>query len=131
MGEPTTTGRPWRRPWTLGAVEAECAVDPYTHVLLVRPEASATAARELERRLLGLRLAGRFTLIVHIVSGEHLSRATLDGLVRARRKLEARNGRLVVDADQPEVRQALACAGLELIDLEPSLAAPTEPRCKP
>ena len=44
------------------------------------------------------------------------SRPLLDGLVRVRHKLEARDGRLIVDADQPEIRQALVHANLELVD---------------
>jgi hypothetical protein len=39
-------------------------------------------------------------------------------LMRCERKLASRSGRLVVTADRPPVRRALARAGLEVVDAD-------------
>jgi anti-anti-sigma regulatory factor len=102
------------RGWSLGPVLAEREVDPRTYVLVVRPDAGPAAALELRRRLLGLMLAGHTTLLVDLDGAERATDAVLSALMQARRKLAARDGRLIVAASQPTLRTALAGLGFEL-----------------
>jgi anti-anti-sigma regulatory factor len=100
--------------WTLGAVLEEHPVDELTQLLVVRPDAPESACRDLERRLLGHRLAGRTTVLVDLAGAERLSGAMIASLRRSQLKLGSRNGRLVVSAERPELARALEAAGLEV-----------------
>jgi hypothetical protein len=110
------------RDWTLGAVVAEQQVDERTHLLVVRPHASITACRDLERRLLGLFLAGNTTLIVNLLAGSDPSGAMRTTLLRSHRKISHRNGRLLVTVEDPNLGRRLEAAGLDLADLDPGEA---------
>lgn len=102
--------------WTIGPVLAEVRVDPHTHVIVARPDLPQDMARKLERRLLQLRMAGATTVAVDLSGHARVSGALLAALLRARRMLESRNGRLVVNASDAESARVLSAAGLETIE---------------
>jgi len=104
------------REWSLGAVLAEREIDERTYVLVVRADAGLGASLALARRLLGLRLAGITTIVVDLGEADHVTDAVLAALMRCRRKLVDRDGRLVVSAERPTVRQALVRSGLEVAE---------------
>jgi len=112
------------REWSLGAVLAETAVDPFTHLLVVRPEISPSMGRDLERRLLGHRLAGCTSLIVVVAGRDRISGALISALRRAQRKIGSRNGRLSVTAETSESRRVLECAGFDVIDIDGDMPLP-------
>lgn len=116
------------REWSLGAVLAETAVDPSTHLLVVRPAISPSTGRELERRLLGHRLAGCTSLIVVVAGRDRISGALISALRRAQRKIGSRNGRLSVTAETSESRRVLECASLDVIDIDGDMPLPERPR---
>ena len=98
--------------WSLGAVLAEREIDKRTWLVVIRADAGLGAALALGRRLLGLRLAGYTTIVVDLRNGEHVAGAVLAVLLQSRRKLDQRDGRLVVSAENPGARSMLARAGL-------------------
>ena len=106
------------RQWSLGVVLAETAVDPFTDLLVVRPEISPSMGRDLERRLLGYRLAGCTSVIGVVAGRDRISGAVISALRRAQRKVGSRNGRLSVTAETVESRRVLECAGFDVIDLD-------------
>jgi hypothetical protein len=106
------------RDWTLGAVVAEQQVDERTHLLVVRPDASVTACRELERKLIGLRLAGNTTLIVNLLAGGDPCGAMMTTLLRGHRRISSRNGRLLITVEDADVGRRLELAGIELVALD-------------
>jgi len=71
----------------------------------------------LARRLLGLRLAGFTTIVVDLGDAERITDVVLAALMRCRRKLAVRDGRMVVAAERPAVRRAVARAALEVADV--------------
>jgi anti-anti-sigma regulatory factor len=95
---------------------AEREIDDRTRLLVVRADAGLGASLALGRRLLGLRLAGVTTIVVDLGEADHVTDAMLAALMRCRRKLAARDGRLVVSAERPTVRQALERTGLEVAE---------------
>lgn len=105
------------REWSLGAVLAEREVGEHTWLLVVRADAGLGASLALARRLLGLRLAGYTTIVVDLGDADRVADAMLAALMRCRRKLALRDGRMVVAAERPAVRQAVARAGLEVADV--------------
>jgi anti-anti-sigma regulatory factor len=110
------TAHPVARHWSLGAVLAERTIDPRTYLLVVRTDAGLAAALDLRRRLLGLQLAGHTTLLVDLEGGHPVSGAILGALMRARRQLAVRDGRLIVASEDAAVRAAVEQVGLELVD---------------
>ena len=105
--------------WSLGAVLAECEIDERTCLLRIRADVALGPSLAFERRVLGLRLVGFTTIVVDVGDGGHVTDVILAALMRCRRKLAARDGRLVVMAARPAVRRALVRAGLEVAeDLE-------------
>ena len=104
------------REWSLGAVRAEGEIDQHTWLMAVRADAGLGASFELGQRLLGLRLAGYTTIVVDLGDADRVTDAVVAALMRGRRKLAARDGRLVVAAERPAVQLALAHAGLESAD---------------
>ena len=104
------------REWSLGAVLAECDIDKQTWLMAVRADAGLGASFALARRLLGLRLAGYTTIIVDLGNADRVTAAVVAALMQCRRKLAARDGRLVVAAGRPAVQRTLTHAGLELAD---------------
>jgi anti-anti-sigma regulatory factor len=104
------------REWSLGAVLAECEIDERTWLMAVRPDAGLGASLELSRRLMGLRLAGFTTIIVDLGDADRVTDAVVAALIRCRRKLAARDGRMVVAAGRPAVRRALTRSGLEIAE---------------
>ena len=100
--------------WSLGAVLAEREVDQRTWLMAIRADAGLGASLALGRRLLGLRLAGYTTILVDLGDADRVTDAVVAALMQCRRKLAARDGRLVVAAGRPPVQRALAHAGLEL-----------------
>lgn len=108
------------RDWTLGAVLAQREVDEHTCVLVIRADAGLPASLAFGRRLLGLRLAGFTTIVVDLGEADTVADVMVATLMRSRRKLASRDGRLVVAADRPAVRRVLEGAGLEVAsDLDP------------
>lgn len=101
---------------SLGAVLAEREIDEHTRLVLIRADVAVGPSLTFERRLLGLRLAGFTTIIVDLGDAGHATDAVVAALMRCRRKLAARDGRLVVVAERPAVRRALARVGLEVAD---------------
>ena len=101
---------------TLGAVLAEREIDNQTCLMAVRADTSLGASLALGRRLLGLRLAGFTTVIVDLGDADRVTDAVVAALMRCRRKLAMRDGRLVVAARSPAVQRALARARLEVAD---------------
>ena len=108
-----------REDWTLGAVFDERQLDAWTRLFVARADAPPPAARDLERRLIAAREAGSVTVVVDLTHSSRASAPLVAALTRADRKLAARNGGLVVDAQTPEIRHTLECAGLELSSTEP------------
>ena len=104
------------REWSLGAVLAQREIDEHTCVLVIRADAGLPAALAFGRRLLGLRLAGFTTIVVDLGEADRVADVMVSTLMRSRRTLAARNGRLVVAADRPAVRRILARAGLEVAE---------------
>jgi anti-anti-sigma regulatory factor len=104
------------REWSLGAVLAVREVDEYTCLVLIRADVAIGPSRALERRLLGLRLAGFTTIVVDVGEAGHVTDALVATLMRCRQNLGARDGRLIVAAGRPAVQRALARAGLEVAD---------------
>jgi hypothetical protein len=102
---------------SLGAVLAEREVDEHTWLLVVRAHAGLAAALAVGRKLIRLRMAGYTTIVVNLVDGERVSDPLLATLLEWRRKLELRDGRLVVAAEHPAARAKLERAGLELAEL--------------
>lgn len=102
--------------WSLGAVLAEREVDERTWLMTVRADAGLGASLALGRRLLGLRLAGYTTILVDLGTADRVTDAVVAALMQCRRKLAARDGRLVVAAGRSPVQRALTHAGLELAD---------------
>ena len=84
--------------------------------MAVRADAGLGASLALGRRLLGLRLAGYTTIVVDLGDADRVTDAVVAALMRCRRKLGTRDGRLVVAARGPVVQRALARAGLEVAD---------------
>jgi anti-anti-sigma regulatory factor len=107
---------PLNRGWSLGAVLAKLEIDEHTCLVLIRADVAAGPSLALEQRLLGLRGAGFTTVIVDVGDAPHVTDAIVAALMRARRKLAARDGRLVLAAERPAVRRALARAGLEVAE---------------
>ena len=105
-----------KREWSLGAVLAEREVDKQTCLVAVRADAGLGASLVLGRRLLGLRLAGFTTIVIDLGDADRVTDAVVAALMRCRRKLTARDGRLVVAARRPTVQRTLARAGLEVAD---------------
>lgn len=105
------------REWSLGAVLAEREVGEHTWLLVVRADAGLGASFALARRLLELRLAGYTTIVVDLGDADRVADVMLAALMRCRRKLALRDGRMVVAAERPAVRQAVARAGLEVADV--------------
>ena len=105
-----------RREWSLGAVLAEREIDERTWLMAVRADAGLGTSLELSRRLMGLRLAGFTTIIVDLGDADRVTNAVVAALMRCRRKLAVRDGRMVVAAARPAVQQALICSGLEIAD---------------
>ena len=95
---------------------AEREVDKLTCLVAVRADAGLGASLILGRRLLGLRLAGYTTIVIDLGDADRVTDAVVAALMQCRRKLTARDGRLVVAARRPTVRRALARAGLEVAD---------------
>ena len=104
------------REWSLGAVLAEREIDERTWLMAVRADAGLGASLELSRRLMGLRLAGFTTIIVDLGDADRVTDAVVGALMRCRRKLALRDGRLVVAAGRPAVLQSLIRSGLEIAD---------------
>lgn len=102
--------------WSPGAVLAEREIDKRTMVVAVRADAGLGASLALSRRFLGLRLAGFTTIIVDLDDADRVTDPVVAALMRCRRKLAVRDGRLVVGARQIAVRRTLALAGLEVAD---------------
>jgi hypothetical protein len=102
-----------KRPWSLGAVLAEREVDPQTAVLVVRPDAGHAASLHLRRRLLGLLMSGHTTVVVDLDGGPRMTDAVLAALMHGRRRLAARDARLVVATSDPGMRARLAHLGFE------------------
>ena len=102
--------------WSIGAVLAERPIDPRTHLLVVRANAGPAAARDLRRRLLGLRLAGRTTVLVDLEGAYGASDAILAALTQAHRQLSARAGRLVVASENVALRDDAERACLQVVD---------------
>jgi anti-anti-sigma regulatory factor len=111
-------------------VLAERPAGPSTRVVLVRPDVSSGAGRDLERRLLAHRLAGSTTIVVVVTGEDRVSGSLISSLLRAERKIGARNGRLVVAAESRESRVGLESAGLELVDLTDPGPVPAPPPVK-
>ena len=107
---------PLTRAWSLGAVLAERELDEHTWLVLIRADVAIGPSFAFERRLLGLLLAGFTTIVVDVGDARHVTDAIVAALMRCRRKLAARDGRLVLAAERPAVRRALARVGLELAD---------------
>ena len=84
--------------------------------MVARADVGLGASLAFGRRLLGLRLAGFTTIVVALGDTDSVADVMVAALMRSRRKLAARDGRLVVTADRPAVRRALARAGLEVVD---------------
>ena len=105
-----------KREWSLGAVLAEREIDQHTWLMAVRADAGLGASFALGRRLLGLRLAGYTTIVVDLGNADRVTDAVVAALMQCRRKLAARDGRLVIAAGRPAVQRALTRAGLELAD---------------
>jgi hypothetical protein len=106
-----------RSAWSLGAVLAEREVDEHTWLLVVRADAGLPPSLAVGRKLTRLRMAGYTTIVVNLVDGDRLSDPLLATLLEWRRKLELRDGRLVIAAEHPAARAKLGRAGLELADL--------------
>jgi hypothetical protein len=106
-----------RSAWSLGAVLAEREVDEHTWLVVMRADPGLSAALALGRKLIRLRMTGYTTIVVSLVEGDRLSDALLATLLEWRRKLELRNGRLVVAVERPAIRARLDRAGLEPADL--------------
>ena len=104
------------RDWSLGAVLAEREIDEHTWLVVARADVGLGASLAFGRRLLGLRLAGFTTIVVALGDTDSVAAVMVAALMRSRRKLAARDGRLVVTADRPAVRRALARAGHEVVD---------------
>lgn len=102
--------------WSLGAVLAVREVDEHTCLVLIRADVAIGPSRALERRLLGLRLAGFTTIVVDVGDASHVTDALVAALMRCKRNLDARDGRLVLAAGRPAVQRALGRAGLEVAD---------------
>jgi hypothetical protein len=105
-----------KREWSLGVVLAEREIDERTWLMAVRADAGLGASLELTRRLMGLRLAGFTTIIVDLGDADRVTDAVVAALMRCRRKLAVRDGRMVVAARRPAVQQALIRSGLEIAD---------------
>jgi hypothetical protein len=103
--------------WSLGAVLAESEVDERTYLLVLRPEVGRGAVLAVGWKILGLCLAGYTTIVAELAAGERVSGPLLAVLVNCGRKLERRNGRLVVSAAQQSALETLARAGLEVSEL--------------
>ena len=99
--------------WTLGAVFEERRLNPDTRLFVVRADAPAAAARDLERCLIAARYEGSLTVVVELVHSTYASGPLIATLTRADRKLGVRNGRLLVGAEAPELLHTLECAGLD------------------
>jgi hypothetical protein len=104
------------RKWSLGAVLAEREIDKQTWLVAVRADAGLGASLALSRRMLGLRLAGFTTIVVDLGDADRVTDAVVAALMRCRRKLALRDGRLVVAAGCLDVQRALVRAGLEVAD---------------
>jgi hypothetical protein len=105
-----------KREWSLGAVLAEREIDERTWLMAIRADSGLGASLALGRRLLGLRPAGFTTIIVDLGDADRVTDAILAALMRCRRKLIARDGRLVAAARRSTVQRALSRAGLEVAD---------------
>ena len=101
---------------SLGAVLAEREVDERTYLVVVRADVSLGPALALARRLLGLRRAGFTTVIVQLPDSARVADVLLAALMRCRRELDARQGRMVVATANSSLRATLARAGLEIAD---------------
>lgn len=104
------------RDWSLGAVLAQREIDEHTCVLVIRADVGLAASLAFGRRLLGLALAGFTTIVVDLGEADRVADVMVATLMRCRRRLAARDGRLVVAADRPGVRRVLAAAGLEVVE---------------
>src|SRR5687768_7850225 len=104
------------RGWSVEAVLAEREIDKRTIVVEVHADAGLGASLALSRRLLGLRIAGFSTMIVAIGDANRVTDPVVATVMRCRRKLGVREGRLVAAAGQVAGQRTLAVAGLEVAD---------------
>ena len=111
---------------THGASIIDEAAGSRSHVVSIRGEVDVAVARELERRVRDLALAGKSTIVADISEAEELTPSLLGALIRAQRSLSWRNGRLLLAGTTQSVREQLALVGLpDLFELvEPSQLAP-------
>ena len=89
-----------------------------THLITLRGMIDVDVARELERRVRDLAMAGKRTIVVDLTALEEFTPSLLGALIRAQRSLSWRNGRMPLVCDSSHVRQRLTFVGLpHLFDL--------------
>lgn len=90
-------------------------IDDTTHVVAVRGEIDIFTAPEFKALISGAIDAGRDTVIVDLSAATFIDSSSLGVLISAHRRLNLRDGRLIICCDVREVRNTFAITGLDSV----------------
>lgn len=90
-------------------------VDETTHVVAVRGEIDIFTAPEFKALISGAIDAGRDRVVVDLSAATFIDSSSLGVLISAHRRLNLRDGRLIIACDVREVRNTFAITGLDSV----------------
>ena len=90
-------------------------VDDHTHVVAVQGEIDIFTAPDFKALISGAIDAGRDKVIVDLSKATFIDSSSLGVLISAHRRLNLRDGRLIIACDVREVRNTFAITGLDSV----------------